>query len=137
MKKCYEPSDGKTDYTMVRHSQSRLSGHWLQWIVWLIAASFFLFNYMNQVVPSAMADELSRAFDIHATMLGVLAAVYFYTYAAMQIPVGVVVDYYGPHRSLGIAALLSAIGCLFFSFASFLFYSFFSCLHYGCCCLHP
>ena len=103
---------------MVRHSQSRSNRHWLQWIVWLIAASFFLFNYMNQVVPSAMADELSQAFDIHATMLGVLAAVYFYTYAAMQIPVGVVVDYYGPHRSLGIAALLSAVGCLLFSFAS-------------------
>tara|TARA_Y100001933_G_scaffold245805_2_gene276972 strand:+ start:1516 stop:2826 length:1311 start_codon:yes stop_codon:yes gene_type:complete len=103
---------------MLRHTQAHTNSRWLKWVVWLIAANFFLFNYMNQVVPSAMADELSQAFNIHATMLGILAAVYFYTYAALQIPVGVVVDYYGPHRSLACAALMSAVGCLLFSFAS-------------------
>ena len=95
---------------MVKHTQSRSSARWLPWVVWLIAATFFLFNYMNQVVPSAMADDLSESFGIHATLLGMLAAVYFYTYAALQIPVGVVVDHFGPHRTLGFAAILAAVG---------------------------
>ena len=101
---------------MIKYSQSQSTARWFPWAVWLIAATFFLFNYMNQVVPSAMAEELSDSFHINATLLGVLAAVYFYTYAALQIPVGIIVDHYGPHRSLAFAAILAATGCLLFSF---------------------
>ena len=88
----------------------------LPWVVWIVAAVFFFFNYMNQVVPSAMEGPLTKAFHIDATMLGTIAAVYFYIYAVMQIPVGVLVDHFGPHRSLGCAAVLAAAGCLLFSF---------------------
>lgn len=103
---------------MVKPTQARSQARMLPWVVWIVAAVFFFFNYMNQVVPSAMAGPLTKAFHIDAAMLGTIAAVYFYIYAVMQIPVGVLVDHFGPHRSLGCAAVLAAAGCLLFSFAS-------------------
>ena len=42
---------------MVKHTQARAKRRLLPWIVWAIAAPFFLFNYMNQVVPTAIAAE--------------------------------------------------------------------------------
>lgn len=39
-----------------------------------------------------MADSLMRDFDVNAAAPGNLSAVYFYVYAAMQIPAGVLLD---------------------------------------------
>jgi nitrate/nitrite transporter NarK len=50
-------------------------------------------------------------------MLGNLSAFYFYFYAAMQIPTGVLVDRYGPRIILSIGALVGGIGAMLFAFA--------------------
>jgi sugar phosphate permease len=87
------------------------------WFIWLIASLFFFFNYMNQVVPAVMGQDLMQAFNINAVMLGTIAAVYFYSYGIFQIPIGIIEDHYGAHRPLSIAAAVAAIGALIFAFA--------------------
>jgi sugar phosphate permease len=49
--------------------------------------------------------------------LGTIAAFYFYAYAALQIPVGLTVDRFGPHRPLAVAIATAAVGSLAFSWA--------------------
>ena len=46
-----------------------------------------------------------RDFAVGAAVLGNLSAAYFYGYAGMQIPVGVLLDRFGPRRLITIAAL--------------------------------
>ncbi len=87
----------------------------LPWIVWGIGTLYFLFDYTNQVVPGAMQGELQHAFKTSAFQFGLVAASYFYIYAAMQIPVGILADRYGPKRPLAIAAIVASVGCLLFS----------------------
>ncbi|MCP4178724.1 MAG: MFS transporter [bacterium] len=87
------------------------------WIIWLIASLFFFFNYMNQVVPAVMGQNLMNAFNANAVMLGTIAAVYFYAYGIFQIPIGIIEDHYGAHKPLFIAAAIAAIGSLIFAFA--------------------
>ena len=82
----------------------------LPWIIWIIAASYFFYDYINQVIPGIIGPSLEQAFQVPAAALGTLSAYYFYSYAVMQIPVGVIVDHYGPHRPLVIAAVLAAGG---------------------------
>jgi MFS family permease len=85
---------------------------------WLTAALFFFYAWVLRVAPSVMVEELMRDFAVGAAVLGNLSAAYFYGYAGMQIPVGVLLDRFGPRRLIGIATLLCAGGCVLFAVGS-------------------
>lgn len=89
--------------------------HSLAWVMWAIAASFYFYEFMLQVSPSVMVPELMRAFDISAQRLGDLASMYFFVYAPMQIPVGILLDRYGPRKLLILAVLSCAVSSVVFS----------------------
>src|SRR5215470_1538925 len=82
---------------------------------WLTGALFFLYAWVLRVSPSVMVEELMRDFSVGAAVLGSLSAAYFYGYAGMQIPVGVLLDRFGPRRLLAVAALACAGGCVLFA----------------------
>lgn len=85
------------------------------WVMWLLAASFYFYEFLLQVAPNVMAPNLMTDFQIDASGLGLLAAFYFYAYAGMQLPVGLLVDRFGPRRLLFLAALICAGGTFLFS----------------------
>ncbi|MFO0995553.1 MAG: MFS transporter [Alphaproteobacteria bacterium] len=87
------------------------------WIVWAPSALFFGYAFFLRVSPSVMAGDLMREFAVGGALLGNLAAFYFYAYASIQIPVGVLVDNFGPRRIITAAALVTAIGSLAFATA--------------------
>jgi MFS family permease len=82
---------------------------------WLTGALFFFYAWVLRVSPSVMVEELMRDFAVGAGVLGHLSATYFYGYAGMQIPVGVLLDRFGPRRLMTVAALLCAGGCVLFA----------------------
>lgn len=88
--------------------------------VWGLAAVFYLYELMLLVSPSVMHDDLTLAFNTTAEQLGNLAAFYYYAYAAMQIPVGLLMDKYGPRILLTVASLLCFLGCMVFGSAQVL-----------------
>lgn len=83
-------------------------------LVWGLAAIFYLYELMLLVSPSVMVDNLSVTFRATAEQLGNLAAYYYYAYALMQIPVGLLMDRYGPRLLLTCAAMLCTLGCIIF-----------------------
>lgn len=87
------------------------------WFAWGLAASFYLYGFFLRVSPSVMVDELMRDFAVGATVTGTLSALYFYAYASLQIPVGLMLDSWGPRRMLTIAAVACAAGSLVFAAA--------------------
>jgi MFS family permease len=62
-----------------------------------------------------MVEELMRDFAVGAGVLGNLSAAYYYGYAGMQIPVGLLLDRFGPRRLIAIASLACAGGCVLFA----------------------
>ena len=82
---------------------------------WFTAALFFFYAWVMRVAPSVMVEELMRDFAVGAAVLGNLSAAYFYGYAGMQIPVGLLLDRFGPRRLIAIAALSCAGGCALFA----------------------
>jgi MFS family permease len=82
---------------------------------WLTGAMFFFYAWVLRVAPSVMIEELMRDFAVGAAVLGNLSAAYFYGYAGMQIPVGVLLDRFGPRRLMTVAALICAGGCVLFA----------------------
>jgi len=89
-------------------------------LVWGLAAIFYFYEIMLLVSPSVMTDDLTLTFKTSAEELGNLSAFYYYAYALMQIPVGLLIDRYGPRILLTLAAAFCAVGCLIFAFAEVL-----------------
>jgi sugar phosphate permease len=89
----------------------------LAWLTWGLLASLYFVGFFQRVAPAVMVDELMRDFGIAAALLGNLSAIYFYAYAAMQIPSGLLADAVGPRRVGAAAAVLAALGMLLFASA--------------------
>src|SRR5262245_23753461 len=85
---------------------------------WLTGAVFFFYAWVLRVAPSVMVEELMRDFTVGAAVLGHLSAAYFYGYAGMQVPVGLLLDRFGPRRLMTVAALACAAGCVLFALSS-------------------
>jgi MFS family permease len=88
---------------------------WLSWLVWALAASFYLSAFYQRVSPAVMAYELMHAFSIGAASFGNLAGFYYYAYLAMQIPTGVLIDSWGARKLLIAGSIAAAVGTLLFA----------------------
>jgi len=84
------------------------------WIIWGLGCVFYFYECLLQVSPSVMSSELMRDFAVTSQTLGILSGIYFYSYAAMQLPGGVMMDYFGPRRLLTIATLICALSTIAF-----------------------
>ena len=83
----------------------------------VLAAAFFGYGFMLRVQPSVIVADLMRDFAVGAAALGGLSAFYFYGYAGMQVPVGMLMDRFGPRRLMPVALLLCAGGLALFATA--------------------
>lgn len=86
-------------------------------VVFAIVLAGYVLSFFHRTAPAAIATELQQAFGIPATLLGTLAATYFYVYTLLQIPVGVLADTVGPRRLLAGGSAVAGIGSLAFALA--------------------
>jgi len=86
--------------------------------MWGLVAVLYLIGFFQRMAPAVMAEDLMRDFNLGGALLGNLSATYFYAYAAMQIPSGLLVDRIGPRRLSTIACAVAAAGILIFSLGS-------------------
>jgi len=84
-------------------------------VVFLVSYAMIFFHRMTSAV---VAPELAGAFNIGATSLGLLSSAYFYPYALIQIPVGLMVDRYGPRKIVSFFLLLTGSAAILFGSAS-------------------
>lgn len=94
---------------------SRQQVKFISWVVWSIASLYFLYDFMQQVAPSVISQPLADSLKVNAATVGIIVGIYFYTYGLLQIPVGILVDRFGPRRPLAIAALVAGIGNFLFA----------------------
>lgn len=92
--------------------------HLSPWLIWGLGAAFFFAEYYARVSPSVMVDDLMAAFNVNAFAIGGLSAIFYYAYISMQLPVGMLMDRYGPHRLLTLTALICGIGAFIFAYAA-------------------
>ncbi len=74
------------------------------------------FSFYARTINAVIAPELMTDVGIRAPDLGLLTAVFFFTSASMQLPLGVLLDRFGPRRVLPAMFCAAAIGTLLFSF---------------------
>ena len=71
----------------------------------------FLFRTINATVAGALTTE----FGLGAGDLGLLTSVYYLTFAAAQIPIGILLDRYGPGQIQSAVMVAAALGAALFA----------------------
>ncbi|CDZ75756.1 putative MFS-type transporter YhjX [Legionella massiliensis] len=85
-------------------------------LVCAVGAFFYCYEFVLRIIPGALQSELSAAFGhISATTFGQLSAFYYFAYSPMQLPVGMLMDRFGPRRLLTFACLCCALGSWMFA----------------------
>jgi nitrate/nitrite transporter NarK len=77
----------------------------------------FILSQFLRSVPAVIATDLRAEFDLTAGQLSVLPAAMFFGSAIMQLPSGVLLDRFGPRRTIAAFLLLTAIGVAWFASA--------------------
>jgi len=104
------------------------------WFIWGLTAFFFFAHYVVRVTPGHITEELQFAFnDITKYDIGLLGAAFYLPYVLMQMPVGYLVDRFGPRLLLTIAVFICALSSLLFASATVLNTAIFSRVLLGFC----
>jgi predicted MFS family arabinose efflux permease len=85
--------------------------------LYLAFAAGYLLSYLYRTVNAVISPELSRELGLAPGSLGLLTGAYFIAFAALQIPVGMLLDRYGPRRVEPALLAIAAAGALFFAMA--------------------
>lgn len=88
-----------------------------RWLVFSLLALGYVLVYFHRLSPAVMAVELMESFAVGGAIVGLLGSAYFYPYAIMQFPAGLLSDSLGPRKSVTIFLLIASAGAVLFSAA--------------------
>jgi MFS family permease len=86
-------------------------------VVFIPFASGFFLSILLRYVNAVIARDLAADFALSPSDLGLLTSAYFLVFAAFQIPLGVLLDRFGPRRVLAALLVFAAAGGLVFGLA--------------------
>ncbi|WP_045105799.1 MFS transporter [Legionella hackeliae] len=87
------------------------------WGIWIIASLFYAYQYILRVMPNIMLDNFVQQFHIDTAVFGQFSGVYYIGYSLMHLPIGIMLDRFGPRKVMTSCILLTVIGLLPIIFA--------------------
>ena len=86
--------------------------------MWGIPALLFLIAFFHRVAPGVIAKDLMQAFHATGAIVGLLSSTYFYAYAGLMIPAGLLIDAFGVRRVVAAGGAVMGIGTLVMGMAA-------------------
>lgn len=87
-----------------------------RWRVGVLLGTGVLINYIDRISLSVAAPQIQEAFHLSAVQIGFLFSAFFWSYALLQVPAGIILDRFGVTRVgrwgaflWGIASTITAI----------------------------
>ena len=80
-------------------------------------AGAYVLSYLYRSVNAVIASDLAADFALSAAQLGLLTSAYLLAFAAFQLPLGLLLDRFGPRRTDAALLLIAALGALVFALA--------------------
>lgn len=81
-------------------------------LIWLLASLFYAYQYILRVIPNIIAPELMTKFNISIIDIGQFGGLYYIGYTLAHIPVGILLDRFGPKIVLPLCIILMFTGTL-------------------------
>ncbi|MES2504799.1 MAG: MFS transporter [Myxococcota bacterium] len=98
------------------------SGRYAAWIMWFFGSVFYAYQYILRVMPNIMMEDIMTKYQINATVFGQFSGFYYIGYALVHIPVGILLDRYGPKKTMPVFMVLTVIGMAPLAFSDFWLY---------------
>src|SRR5919206_1303434 len=86
-------------------------------VVFLPFAAGYFLSFFFRNVNAIISRELAQDFALSPADLGFLTSMYLLAFAAFQLPLGVLLDRYGPRRTVAALLWVAAAGALVFALA--------------------
>lgn len=87
------------------------------WGVWIIASVFYAYQYILRVMPNIMLNDIMEQFGISAATFGQFSGVYYIGYSLMHLPIGIMLDRFGPKKVMTVCILFTVLGLMPLIFA--------------------
>ena len=88
------------------------------WLLFSLAGTFFLYEFFCRASFGSMNSVFAQDLHLDAITVSAISSAYFLAYSLMQLPVGILIDHYGVRKVGTCAVIITALGCLLFSFAN-------------------
>jgi MFS family permease len=99
-----------------------LTSRKIAWCAWLIVSIFYAYQYVLRVMPNIMLTDIMQQFNIDVAVFGQFSGAYYIGYCSMHLPVGIMLDRYGPRKVMSACILLTVVGLLPIIFAEYWIY---------------
>jgi sugar phosphate permease len=81
-----------------------------RWVIFWILSGGYILVYFHRLCPAVVAVDMMRDLQTGGPLTGLLGAAYFYPYALMQLPAGLLSDSWGPRKTITLFFLVAVIG---------------------------
>jgi sugar phosphate permease len=96
-----------------RATNAVINGRWA-WFAWALGATAYAVAVFQRSSLGMAGIEAAQHFGVGPALLAMFTTLQLFVYALMQVPVGLLVDRFGPRRLLSTGLLLMALGqCAF------------------------
>ncbi len=92
------------------------------WLIWAIGSIFYAYQYVLRVMPSVLMQDIMNKYDIDAATFGQFSGVYYIGYSLIHIPVGILLDRFGPRKVMPLFMVLTVLGMAPLIFSEFWIY---------------
>lgn len=90
----------------------------MAWMVWIIVSVFYAYQYVLRVMPNIMLHDIMDKFGMDAATFGQFSGIYYISYSLMHLPMGIMLDRFGPKKVMTGSIFLTTIGLLSVVFTS-------------------
>ena len=81
-----------------------------RWLIFWILAFGYVMVYFHRLCPAVVAEDMRQDLSAGGGLLGLLGSAYFYPYALMQLPAGLLSDSWGPRKTISLFFSVAFIG---------------------------
>jgi sugar phosphate permease len=88
-----------------------------RWLIFWILAFSYILVYFHRLCPAVVALDMMRDLKTGGALMGFLGAAYFYPYALMQLPAGLLSDSWGPRKTITLFFCVAFLGSVLLGLA--------------------
>lgn len=88
------------------------SSRTIAWAVWIFASIFYAYQFILKVMPSIMLNDIMTQFNMDAATFGQFSGIYYLGYSLAHLPLGIMLDRFGPKKIMTGSLFLIIIGLM-------------------------
>ncbi len=88
-----------------------------RWLIFWILSAGYILVFFHRLCPAVVAVDMMRDLRASGALVGLLGSAYFYPYALMQIPTGLLSDSWGPRRTISLFLVIACAGSILLGMA--------------------